>query len=133
MFLRKYIKVKIWNTAFLKRHDMSGFLDNSFLFYDGMSGFCNIVFQKWIHQSGKSQLSLPFWKSQPRIWEITLPGVQNPIRNLGHDIAQGGMTMQNPDAILPSVHYECLKSETRKCTVCKTLSEIRGTTLHGVQ
>ena len=61
--------------AFLKRVDLSGFKDNSFLDSDGMRGLCNIVFRKWIHQSGKSQLSLPGGKKQPEIWDISMPGV----------------------------------------------------------
>jgi len=59
--------VPLCRIAFLKRHDLSGFQDNSFSFSGCMSGFCNIVFQKWIHQSGNSQILLQSWKSLPRI------------------------------------------------------------------
>ena len=56
-------KPDIRNMAFLKRHDMSGFLDNSFLVSDGMSDFGDIVFQNWRGQSEKSKLSLLFFRS----------------------------------------------------------------------
>jgi hypothetical protein len=59
--------VPLCRIAFLKRHDLSGFQDNSFSFSGCMSGFCNIVCRKWIHQSGNSQILLQSWKSLPRI------------------------------------------------------------------
>ena len=58
--------------AFLKRRDMSGFMDNSFLFSVGMSEFFNIVFRKRKQQSRKSQLSFPYWKSLSEISQISL-------------------------------------------------------------
>ena len=62
---------KIWNMSFLKRHDLSGFPDNSFLFSDGMSDFCDIVFQKWSSQSEISDMSLLVCNILPQNWGKT--------------------------------------------------------------
>ncbi len=115
---------EIWNTAFLKRHDMSGFSDNSFLFSVGMSGFCNIVFQKWRGLSEISHISLNMCNSLSQIWDTIMPGVQKSALNLGQDVARYAMTLENSETILPGVQYERLKSGTRKCPVCISLSEI---------
>ena len=58
---------EIWNMTFLKRHELSGFLDSSFLFSDGMSDFGDIVFQYWRGLSEKSMLSLHFSNCLPQI------------------------------------------------------------------
>ena len=58
---------EIWNMTFLKRHELSGFLDSSFLFSDGMSESCVITLQKWRGLSEKSMLSLLFSKSLSQI------------------------------------------------------------------
>jgi hypothetical protein len=58
---------EIWNMTFLKRRNLSGFPDSSFLVSVGMSGFCDIMLQKWRGLSEKSMLSLLFSKSLPQI------------------------------------------------------------------
>ena len=58
---------EIWNMTFLKRHELSGFLDSSFLFSVDMSGFCDIVFLNWNNQSEIPNTTLPICKSLPEI------------------------------------------------------------------
>jgi hypothetical protein len=58
---------EIWNMTFLKRHELSGFLDSSFLLSVDMSGFCDIVFQKLRCLSKISHISLQISKSLPQI------------------------------------------------------------------
>ena len=58
---------EIWIMPFLKWHDMSGFLDNLFLYSDGMSVFCGILLPKWRSLSEISNITLPVCIIQPEI------------------------------------------------------------------
>ena len=109
---------EIWNMAFLKQHDLSGFLDNSFLVSDCAGAFGDIMLQKWRDLSEKSMLSLLFSKSQTEIRGITLPGVQKSAQNLGHDNARCAEI--------------CPESGARLCTGCNGLPEIWGMFMPGV-
>ena len=60
-----------------------------------------------------------------------MPGGQKSVRKLGHHYARGAMTWQNPETLLPGVHYECLKFGARFCPVCINVPQIWGITMPG--
>ena len=124
---------EIRNVAFLKRHDMPGFLDKPFSFSVGMSGFYNIVFLKWIHQSVESQLSFPSYKSLSQIWGAFMLSVQNLPPKLRHVSTPRAKHSPKSEARLCPRAKHSPKSEARLCPPCKSLPQNWGTFLPPVQ